>query len=157
MRRKAQEIQTRDLVDQVIAQAQVCRLGFCKDNRPYIVPVSFGYDGTCIFFHTAPEGLKLEYIAANRQVCIELENEVRMIPAADQACNWSVSYSSVIGFGTVEEIVDQERKAYAFQQIMEHYSNREWSLNAQRLEKARVWAISIEQITGKQSKDKIAI
>jgi nitroimidazol reductase NimA-like FMN-containing flavoprotein (pyridoxamine 5'-phosphate oxidase superfamily) len=27
-------------------------LGLAKDNSPYIVPVSFGYDGDAIYFHT---------------------------------------------------------------------------------------------------------
>ena len=35
--------------------AQICRLGLCKDNRPYIVPVNFGYDGEHIYFHTGPK------------------------------------------------------------------------------------------------------
>jgi len=41
MRRKEKEIQSRDLIDQILAKSQVCRLGLCKDNRPYVVPEQF--------------------------------------------------------------------------------------------------------------------
>lgn len=157
MRRKDKEIQGRDLIEQVMAKAQVCRLGLCKDNMPYVVPVSFGYDGTFVFFHTAREGMKLDYLASNRRVCFELEHDVKVIPNPEEACEWSFSFYSVIGFGTVEEIVDPQRKAYALNQIMGHYSNREWSFSERSLEKTRLWCISIERVTGKQSKDKIAI
>jgi nitroimidazol reductase NimA-like FMN-containing flavoprotein (pyridoxamine 5'-phosphate oxidase superfamily) len=155
MRRHAQEIHNPELIDQVIAHALVCRLGLCKDNVPYIVPVSFGYDGAHIYFHTAPEGLKLEFFAANPQVCFEFEDEVKTISKPD-ACQWSVSYASVIGYGTIAEIVDAQRKTYALNQVMQHYSGREWNLDPNQIPKTRVWAIAIDRMTGKQSKDKIA-
>jgi nitroimidazol reductase NimA-like FMN-containing flavoprotein (pyridoxamine 5'-phosphate oxidase superfamily) len=157
MRRKDKEIQRKDLIEQVIVKAQVCRLGLCKNNMAYIVPVSFGYDGESIYFHTATEGMKLNYIAANNRVCFELEHEVRVVPDEKEACKWSFSFYSVIGFGTVEEIIDAQRKVYALNQIMQHYSDRKWSFDENVLKKVRLWRISIEQITGKQSKDKVAI
>jgi uncharacterized protein len=156
MRRKDKQIESKDLIKKVIAKARVCRLGLCKDNMPYIVPVSFGYDGNYIYFHTAIEGMKLDYIAANNRVCFELEHDVRVISDKNEACKWSFSFYSVIGFGTVAEIVDAERKLYALNQIMQHYSDREWNFNENLVEKVRLWSISIEQITGKQSKDKVA-
>jgi nitroimidazol reductase NimA-like FMN-containing flavoprotein (pyridoxamine 5'-phosphate oxidase superfamily) len=157
MRRKDKEIQHRDLLDQVIARAQVCRLGLCKNNMPYIVPLSFGYDGTSIYLHTATEGMKVDYIAANNRVCFEFEHEVRVIPDKDKACKWSFSFYSVIGFGTIEEIVESPRKLYALNQIMQHYSGKEWNFDEDLVKKVRLWSISIDQITGKQSKDKVAI
>ena len=155
MRRHAQEIHNPELIDQVIAHALVCRLGLCKDNLPYIVPVSFGYDGACIYFHTAPAGLKLEFFAANPQVCFEFEDEVKTI-SKPEACQWSASYSSVIGYGVIQEIVEPQRKTYALNQIMQHYSGREWNFDQTQFEKTRVWSIAIDRMTGKQSKDKIA-
>jgi uncharacterized protein len=157
MRRTAQEIKSKALIERVIANALVCRLGLSKDNQPYVVPISYGYDGTYLYFHTAPDGLKLEYIEANPQVCFEIEDQVRMLPHATDASKWSVSYYSVIGFGRVEEIVDHARKVAALTKIMAHYSDQAWSLDEIQLGKARVWGISIESMTGKQSKDKIAV
>ncbi|MDI6771721.1 MAG: pyridoxamine 5'-phosphate oxidase family protein [bacterium] len=157
MRRKDKEIQDRGLIDKIMAQAQVCRLGLCKDNAPYVVPVSFGYDGAFIYFHTAREGMKLDYLASNNRVCFELEHDVKVIPSSAEACEWSVSFYSVIGFGTVEEIVDPPSKVHAVNQIMKHYSGREWNLDERSLEKTRLWRILIERITGKRSKDKIAL
>jgi len=154
VRRKDKEIQDRDLIDRVMVQAQVCRLGLSKDNMPYVVPVSFGYDGAFIYFHTAQEGMKLDYLASNNRVCFELEHDVRVIPSPDEACDWSFSFYSVIGFGTAEEIVDPQGKVRALNHIMRHYSGREWSLGERSVEKTRLWRISIERITGKRSKDK---
>ena len=140
-----------------MAKAQVCRLGLCRDNQPYIVPVSFGYDGSFLYFHTAPEGKKIEFIAANNRVCFELEHQVKLLPDETDPCRWSFSFFSVIGFGKIEEITDPESKIEALNQIMRHYSGREWRFSDEMLAKIRVWRILIEQITGKQSKDKMEV
>lgn len=155
MRHKKREIQDQALIEQIVARAKVCRLGLCKDNMPYIVPVSFGYDREFIYFHTAAEGMKLDYIVSNNQVCFELEDDVRVVPDVNSGCKWSMSFYSVIGFGAVQEITDHQLKVSALNQIMKHYSNREWDFDRQIVEKTRLWRIAIESMTGKQSKDRL--
>jgi nitroimidazol reductase NimA-like FMN-containing flavoprotein (pyridoxamine 5'-phosphate oxidase superfamily) len=157
MRRKDQEITSEQMIEQILAEAQVCRLGLCQGKTPYVVPVSFGYDGTFVYFHTAPAGMKIDFIAANDRVCFELEHEVRLIPNDADPCRWSFSFFSVIGFGRIEEITDRRGKVDALNQIMKHYSGRAWSIDEPPLGSLRVWRIVVEQITGKRSKDKKAL
>jgi nitroimidazol reductase NimA-like FMN-containing flavoprotein (pyridoxamine 5'-phosphate oxidase superfamily) len=153
VRRKDKEIRDIDVIKQIIAKAQVCRLGLCKDKMPYIVPLSFGYDGQFIYIHTSREGMKIEFIASNNQVCFEFEHDIKVIPNDYSACKWSFSFYSVIGFGNIEEITDFNSKVYALNQIMIKYSKRQWDFKEQQLEKIRLWRISIEQISGKKSND----
>jgi uncharacterized protein len=158
MRRKEKEIQDRTQIDQIIAQADVCRVGLSSANRPYIVPVSFGYDGQVIYFHTATEGMKIDYMASNTQVCFEFEHDVRVIPNEHSACQWTISFYSVIGFGTVAEITDPERKQHALNQIVQHYAGSSAEqFNAQALASTRLWGITVESISGKQSTDKAGL
>ena len=154
VRRKDKEITDRQRIDQIISQAIVCRLGLCKEGQPYVVPVNYGYDGQRITFHTAKEGMKIDYLEANARVCFEIEHEVAIIPHPDSACQWGASFYSVIGFGTVHELLDREAKAWGLNQIMRHYADREWRFGERQLDQVRVWSIEIEQVTGKRSKDK---
>jgi len=127
---------------------------------PYIVPVSFGCDGQFIYFHTATEGMKIDFIAANNQVCFEFEHDIKVVPNDNVPCKWTFSFYSVIGFGIIEELTEIHLKSNAFNQIMRHYSNRDWDFldfDGQLLEKTRLWRISIDRVSGKQSKDKIGI
>ncbi len=153
MRRKDREIKSRESIDQIIAGAEVCRLGLCQDNRPYVVPVSFGYDGDNIYFHTAKKGMKIDYMTVNARVCFEMEQDAKVIGNEELACEWSHSFYSVIGFGTVHEITGTENKITALNIIMQHYSGKEWDFDGRMLKLARLWCISIEQVTGKHSKD----
>jgi nitroimidazol reductase NimA-like FMN-containing flavoprotein (pyridoxamine 5'-phosphate oxidase superfamily) len=154
MRRKDREIQSRDVIDGIITQAEVCRLGLSRDNHPYIVPVSFGYDGSHLYFHSAAQGMKIDYMLANPQVCFEMEQDVQIVSHAEQACKWGHAYTSVIGFGTVREITETSRKTEAMNHIMRHYSGKDWDFDAQTLDNTRLWCISIEHVTGKHREAK---
>lgn len=154
MRRTDKEITARAVITQIIQSAQVCRLGLARDNVPYIVPVSFGYDGKAIYFHTAKEGRKILFMAANNQVCFEFEHGVQLVRHDSSACKWTFSFQSVIGYGTVWELTDPAEKLNGLNHIMQHYSGRNWPIGVKDVENVRAWKIVIESLTGKQSKDK---
>jgi nitroimidazol reductase NimA-like FMN-containing flavoprotein (pyridoxamine 5'-phosphate oxidase superfamily) len=154
MRRHDKEIRSRDEIDTIIRAAEVCRIGFAENNEPYLVPVSFGFDGERIFFHTAPRGRKIDFIEANNRVCFEFETDVSLVKNPDDACAWTFSFRSVIGYGTVSELVSTEEKNHALNQIMLHYSERDWDIPEQRTATTRVWRIDIESVTGKRSEEK---
>jgi nitroimidazol reductase NimA-like FMN-containing flavoprotein (pyridoxamine 5'-phosphate oxidase superfamily) len=154
MRRADKEITDRDLISEIINSSQVCRLGLAKDNIPYLLPVSFGYDGKAIYFHTAREGRKIEFMNANNRVCFECEHGVRLVTDESSPCKWTFSFQSVIGYGTVRELTDPAERVDGLTQIVRHYSAREWAMSGENLEAIRVWKIAIESLSGKQSKDK---
>jgi uncharacterized protein len=155
MRRTDKEITEPALLSHIIEQALVCRLGLAKDDVPYVLPVSFGYDGKAIYFHTAKEGKKIDFMTVNDRVCCEFEHGVDLIRNDINPCKWTFSFQSVIGYGTVAELTEHVEKRNGLNQIMKHYSGREWAFSAEDLERIRVWRIEVESLTGKQSKDKI--
>lgn len=154
MRRKDKEIRDIAQIWDIIQGSDVCRLGLARNGMPYIVPVSFGYDDEALYFHTAREGKKITYIEANPAVCFEFERLVQLLPSTDDPCHWSFSFQSVIGYGTVQELVATADKMYGLRRIVEHYAaDNPWEAGATALDGIRVWKISIERLTGKQSKD----
>ena len=155
MRRTDKEITHQKLISQIIEKAEVCRLGLAKDNIPYILPVSFGYDGKAIYFHTAREGRKIEFMTANDRVCFEFEHGVQLIRNDSNPCKWTFSFQSVIGDGAVRELMELPERVAGLNQMMKHYSGRDWPFTAEDIEAIRVWRIAIESLTGKQSKDKL--
>ncbi|OHE74960.1 MAG: hypothetical protein A2107_14120 [Verrucomicrobia bacterium GWF2_62_7] len=157
MRRTDKEIADRQQIDEIIRGSLVCRVAMAKDNTPYVVPMSFGYDGAAIYLHTAPEGKKIEYFAANPQVCFEFEHNVELRRDPQSACKWTFSFESVIGYGTISELVEPVQKEQALNEIMRQYSGRTWPFEAASVAKVRVWKIAITSMTGKQSKPKTAV
>jgi nitroimidazol reductase NimA-like FMN-containing flavoprotein (pyridoxamine 5'-phosphate oxidase superfamily) len=112
----------------------------------------FGYDGSCLYFHTAREGKKLDFIAANSRVCFEVERNVIVVPKDSDACAWSARFESIIGYGKVIELVHAEDREFGLNQIMLHYSGKEWRFDPSALKNTRVWRIEIEALSCKRSK-----
>lgn len=154
MRRTDKEITDRPHLDAIIRDSLVCRLAVAKDNVPYVVPVSFGYDGTALYLHTAPDGRKIDFFRANPQVCFEFERQVELRRDPQTACKWSMNYESVIGYGTISELVGTPEKEHALQVIMHQYSGRNWTFEESSMAKVRAWKILIVSMTGKRSQPK---
>lgn len=150
MKRSEKEINDIDAIKDIIRKSEVMRLGLCNEGMPYVVPLSFGYDGDKLFFHCAKEGMKTDYLSTNNNVCFEFEQGVHVKPSEKSASAWAMHFQSVIGFGVAEEITDHKAKTNALQTIMSQYSDREWDLPAKAVAATSVWVINIDSMTGKQ-------
>lgn len=151
MRRKDKQISDRAQLDRIIHGSEVCRLALSKDNCPYLVPMSFGYDGEAIYLHSAQTGKKISYIEANNRVCFEFERNVSLKSHETDACRWSFEFESVIGYGSIHEVFEPDKKEYGLRQIMEHYSAEGCNFTEDILASVRVWRIAIASLTGKAS------
>lgn len=152
MRRTDKEIADRSEIDSIIRGCQVCHLALARRDEPYVIPVSFGYDGAAIYFHTAREGTKIDFIRSNPRVCFQLEQNVNLVADESDACRFTFSFESVIGYGDAVELLDPEEKANGLNQIMLHYTDREWSFDDSILANTRVWRIAVGTVTGKRSR-----
>jgi nitroimidazol reductase NimA-like FMN-containing flavoprotein (pyridoxamine 5'-phosphate oxidase superfamily) len=154
VRRHDREVESRQEIDEILHGAKVLHIAFAVDREPYVVPISFGYDGTSLYIHTAKEGRKIDCIDANPRVCFQVERNVRMVTDSEDACAWSFVFESVIGHGVVSELSDPEKRSHGLNHIMRHYSGKEWEFDPSALSNTRVWRIWIESVTGKRSVEK---
>ena len=148
MRRNEREIKDRKDIDEIINRCRVCRLAICDEGQPYIVPLNFGYDGRFLYFHTAPEGKKIDIIKRNNRVGFEFDI-LHDIVTAEQACKWGAKYESVMGSGTAEIVDDLEAKKEALEWIMRQYGNGTWDFKEEILKKTLVLRVRILEISGK--------
>ena len=149
MRRSDRQITERDAIDYIIKQCKVCRLGMSDNGQPYIVPLSFGYDGRFLYVHAALAGRKVDILKQNNRVCFEFDRLLE-VTTADQACDWSMKYESVIGFGVAEVVEDADAKTAALNCIMRQYSSGDdWTFTGQAMSSTVVYCIRIEEISGK--------
>lgn len=154
MRRRDKEITSREEIDRIIRSALVCRIAMAVQDEAYVVPVSFGYDGRALYIHTAKAGRKLEFFAVNNRVCFELESNVSLRANDVDPCRWTLGFESVIGYGVISELTGADEMAGGLNQIMLHYSEREWDFDESATATTRVWRIEIESVTGKRSAEK---
>ena len=149
MRRTDREISDRAAIDGIIRRSKVCHLALCDAGQPYVIPLSFGYDGVSLFCHGAGEGRKVDILMKNNRVCFEFEILSDIIPGKE-ACRWGMGFESVIGFGWARLLEQQEDKRIALGCIMRQYSNQEWTFTNEMVSKTLVIRIDIDEITGKR-------
>jgi uncharacterized protein len=149
MRRKEKQILDMNEVAQILEQAQVCRLAMVDKGHPYVVPLNFGYRDGSLYFHSAPEGRKMDVLKADPRVCFEVDEMVKMNKAAN-ACDWGVSFRSVIGTGTARILETPAEKKNALDIIMAQYSGRSFDYPEEKLAKTAVIQVIIHEMTGKQ-------
>ena len=151
MRRSQREITDRAEIDAIIRRSQVCRLGLTDGHEPYVVPLSFGYDGEALYFHCAKEGRKLDILRRNNRVCFEFDI-VEGIIKNTQACGWGVRYRSVIGVGTAHLVEKNDEKIKGLALIMNQYADGRFIFPDDAVARTAVIKLIIESVSGKQRK-----
>jgi nitroimidazol reductase NimA-like FMN-containing flavoprotein (pyridoxamine 5'-phosphate oxidase superfamily) len=98
-------------IEELLRTALVGRIACCAhgveggDGRPYVVPLSYGYDGTSIYAHSGP-GRKIRLMRAQPLVSFEVDR-------ADASDSWR----SVIAEGVYEEITQADGRERALRII----------------------------------------
>ena len=150
MRRKDKAIGEFAEIEQIVRKSLVCRLALAEEGQPYIVPLSFGFKNSTLYFPSAPEGRKIEMLRKNSKVCFEFDLDHEVV-ADEEACKWGMKYRSVIGFGKASIVEDIHEKKQGLNAIMEHYSGCIYDYPEAAINNTLVIKVEIESMTGKKS------
>ena len=124
-------------------------MALSENDRPYIVPLCFGYKEKILYFHTAREGKKLRILKKNNNVCFEIDIDQELVKGK-KACSCSMKYRSVIGTGKAELIEETELKRKALNIIMQNYFEGFFKYPDESVNNTAIIKVEIESMTGKQ-------
>ena len=86
----------------------------------------------------------------NNYVCFELDTDHKLYPG-EEACDWGMNFSSVVGYGKVYIVKELEEKIKGLRQIMLKYSgSKEFKFNEKVLERTKVLMLEVDEMTGKR-------
>jgi len=135
-------------IEAVIRKALVCRLAMCDGDRPYVVPMSFGYEDGALYFHGKATGRKVDTLRKNNRVCFEFDVDVALSPAR-VPCQCGLKYRSVIGHGKAFFMDDPEEKRKALRVIMRQYAEGSFEFPDEAVARTTIFRVEIESMTGK--------
>ena len=111
-------------------------LGCAHDNRPYVLPMHYAYDGKELYFFTT-QGMKTQYIKANSQVCLQVEE-----------INDSTHWKSVVVIGRANELTSAEETQRAMKLITQSNPSLTPAISATQLDSlGRAVDIALYRIT----------
>ena len=150
IRRKEREITDPDEMRQVLKTTKYVTLALSKENEPYLVALSHGYDQikNCLYFHCAPEGKKLIYAKANPRVW----GQAVLDFSVSEDCRYS--YTSVQFSGKICLITDLNEKKHAMEVLVRQVSlkpeEKLAKIMPERLDKLTMGRIDIDYMSGKK-------
>jgi hypothetical protein len=149
---KARVITFQPQIDDIISKCEVCNLAMVDaHNRPYVVPMNFGYKDGVIYFHSAPTGKKIDLLKKHPDVAISFSTNHKLYMQNENvACSYGMSYQGVFAFGKVEFIEDYDQKVDALNIIMKQYSERDFTYNRPAVVNVCVFIVKVDQFTGKE-------
>jgi nitroimidazol reductase NimA-like FMN-containing flavoprotein (pyridoxamine 5'-phosphate oxidase superfamily) len=150
MRRTEREITDRELIEDILRRESVLYLAMVDDGAPYVVPISYGYDGKSLYLHSALAGRKVEVLRRNPRVSFVVAVD-RELHTGEVSCAWGFKYRSVVGEGTVAFVEDEAGKRYGLDVLMRQHGGTGGDYLPDQLAKTLVLRIDITSLTGKQS------
>ncbi|HEY5675052.1 MAG TPA: pyridoxamine 5'-phosphate oxidase family protein [Malonomonas sp.] len=145
------EIKDQSAIVDILIRGRELRLAMIAGDRPYVLPLNYGYAEGCIYIHSARKGKKLDCLRSNPQVCFEV-SEVLQRVGGTRPCDWSTKFRSVVGEGTAHIIDERAEKIQGYDAIMAHFGGPTRDYEEKHLSGSLIIRIDIETLTGKQNR-----
>ncbi|MGC9467886.1 MAG: pyridoxamine 5'-phosphate oxidase family protein [Anaerolineae bacterium] len=154
MHKSEREIDGPAAIERVLLRGKYATLALCRDQEPYVVTLNYGYDRAeqALYFHSALEGLKLDFIRENARVCGTVIEDKGYLA---EKC--SHAYRSVVFWGDVAVVEDPRAKRDGLRCMIEHLEENADAVyqrllsDPNRLQSVTVLRLRIKEITGKVS------
>ena len=135
-----------------MAQPQILRIAFYDEGDIYILPVNYGYsydEQYSFYFHGAKAGRKYELAKKNPTVGFEIDGNYRLLES-DMACDFSATFQSVIGTGTLSLVEDNVEKINGLNAIMKQTTSKaEWNYSDEMLDAVAVFRLVVDKLSCK--------
>ncbi len=120
------------------------------DGYPYAVPMSYVLKGDTLYFHSAPEGHKIDAVKRCERASFCVADRDRVDPE-----HYTTHYRSVIAFGRIRLVEDEAEMRCALHLLADKYSPQmgegsHRSVIDAEIHSVAVLAMQLEHITGKK-------
>jgi uncharacterized protein len=155
VRRADREITDRSDLVEILCAGRYAVLSMCRDDEPYIVTLSFGYDAgkQALYFHCAREGLKLDFIRSNPLVCGTVIEDCGYIQG-----ECAHAYRSVVFRGEMHVVEALDEKKHAMNVMLGHLEDDPDLVRQKQLHEDTAYnrlgilRLDLQEMSGKQGR-----
>lgn len=151
MRRSDREVTNPAEIVDIMSRCEVLRIALNTDTVPYILPVNFGMepDGMTLYIHGAMQGTKYDILARDNRASFEMDcSHELVLNDTDHEC--TMNYESVIGWGCIDELTDEDDKRHGLKQLMKQYHAGDFPFNEGPLPRTRILRLRVQERTAKR-------
>ena len=146
-------------IPEFLADQETGVLGLVDDDTPHLVTQLFVYDPevSAIFLHGAQAGRAHDLVKNGEQprATFTTSEKGRYIPA-DEPVNFTVEYSSVVAYGSIDFLTSREKKRRVLEQFMEKFAPQLTAgedyeqMSEESIDRTAVYRLDIESWSGKK-------
>ena len=118
-RKKERGSYDRALVNEILDEGLLCHVGFSVDGSTFVLPMAYARIGDALYLHGATGNRMLRHLAQGAEVCVTVTLLDGLV-LARSAFHHSMNYRSVVLFGTIERVVDDDDKRLVSNALLEH-------------------------------------
>lgn len=152
LQKKEREIKDTNELLAIIKRGKYLTIALCRNNEPYIVTLSYGYDEkrNVFYFHSRQKGLKGEFIRSNPNVCATIIEDRGYIM---NEC--AHGFCSVVIWGKMCFVETQEEKKHAMDVLLRHLEDNPDKIKRESLSNDAVYRnlamlrLDVTEINGK--------
>jgi nitroimidazol reductase NimA-like FMN-containing flavoprotein (pyridoxamine 5'-phosphate oxidase superfamily) len=154
MRRTERELKSKEDLKNILDDGKIIQIAFVNDNEPYIVTLNYGYildkDKIKFYFHSAPEGRKINCIKSNPKVCFSISISDPFV-IGEKACNIGIKYRSIVGYGKMKIIENEDERIFGLNLLMKQYTGKDnWIYDNEIMKRTTVSCLEVDKISGKR-------
>jgi uncharacterized protein len=150
--RSNRELHDKSDINRILIEGKFAVISMCRENEPYIVTLSYGYDSDneILYFHCAKKGLKLDFLDSNKNVCATVIKDKGYVI---NECGHE--YESVVFWGEMQIVNDLQEKKHGMSMMLHHLEDKDFVIKDKLLKsdeyypKMEILKLKIEQIYGK--------
>jgi len=155
MRRQDRQIYDENELLEILSIGKYIIVSMCRDNEPYIVTLSYGYDkvNNVLYMHSGKSGLKIDFIRSNPNVCAVIIDDKGYIK---NECGHE--YRSIVINGRISFVENIEEKKCGMEVILKHLEDTPDIIKARSLKNDEIYnnieilKLNIISLTGKKGR-----
>ncbi|THE62766.1 pyridoxamine 5'-phosphate oxidase [Salinadaptatus halalkaliphilus] len=146
-------------IPEFLADQETGVLGLVDDDTPHLVTQLFVYDSeaSSIFLHGAQAGYAHDLVENGEQprASFTTSEKGRYIPA-DEPVNFTVEYSSVVAYGSIDFLTDRKRKRDVLEQFMAKFAPQLTAgedyehISEESIDRTAVYRLDVDSWSGKK-------
>ncbi|WP_455392792.1 pyridoxamine 5'-phosphate oxidase family protein [[Eubacterium] cellulosolvens] len=154
MRKSEREITDPQEILDIIRHGKFITIAMCRANEPYIVTLSYGFaePKNSLYFHAATEGLKLEILRTNPEVCATVIEDLGYV---ETECEQH--YKSAVIHGKMYMVAELAEKKYGLDILLNHLEKEPEPIKKRNVQddskysKVTILRLDITEVTGKKA------
>lgn len=153
IRRKEKEMSDRKEMQAVLEEAKYVVIAMCKDNEPYLVSLSHGFDKVrnCVYFHCAKEGKKVDILREQNLVWGQALIDKGYVQGSCDHLYVTTQFKGRVTF--IEEKDEKKHALEVMIRALEDHPRKvlEAQVNEKSIQNVQIGRIDIEFMSGKKS------